>query len=132
MHERFDRQLSVRELSFLEAHRVTCPECRVSERQGALALSMLRNSAIEPELTPNFNERLVRRWHVQTVKNSLGFWSPAFVGAVVAALLVLASLQIVSQSGKFPTVTLNGHEARRINPPDTVFPNIVEDSRGLK
>ncbi len=83
---------------------------------------------IEPELTPNFSERVIRRWHVNSVQDSVRFWSPAFIGAVVAALLVLASLQLVSRSTQLPMVNLNGHEARRISPIDPIFPNIVEES----
>lgn len=132
MHERFDRELSVKEQNFLQAHRTSCAECRLSEHQGALALSMLRTMAVEPELTPHFSERVIRRWHVSTVQDSLRFWSPAFLGALVAALLVLASLQLVSRSAQLPTVNLNGHEARRISPPDTVFPNIIEDAHGRR
>jgi len=93
-----------------------------------MALSMLRGAALEPELTPNFNDRLIRRWHVHSVQDSVRFWSPAFIGAVVAALLVLASLQLVSRSAQLPMVNLNGHEARRISQTDPVFSNIVEES----
>lgn len=126
MHERHDRALSDREQQFLSMHRLKCEACRRSELQGAMALSMLRGSALEPELPANFNERVLRRWHVRSVQESLRFWSPALLGGLVAALLVLASLQLVSRSAQLPTVNLNGHEARRISPPDTVFTNILE------
>lgn len=126
MHERNDRLLSEREEKFLAAHRLKCPECRLSERQSAFALGMLRLIAVEPEVAPNFNERVLRRWRVRSVQESLRFWSPAVLGGLVAALLVLASLQLVSRSSQLPTVKLNGHEARRLNPPDTVFTNVID------
>jgi len=90
---------------------------------------MLRTAALEPELPPNFNERVIRRWRVRSVQESIRFWSPAFIGAFVAALLLLASLQLVSRSAQLPTVNLNGHEARKISLQDPIFPNIIEESR---
>lgn len=128
MHEQTDRLLSTKELDFIDRHRASCPACQAVERQGALALSMLRGSAIEPELAPNFNDRVMRRLHVRSVQDSVRFWSPAFIGAVVAALLVLASLQLVSHSTHMPLVNLNGHEARRISQPDPIFTNITEET----
>ena len=124
-HEDFDRRLTSREQEFLAKHRSACAACRLAETQGALALSMLRMSAIDADPAPQFEERVLRRYRVQTVHESLHFWSPAIIGAFVASVLVLAALQIVSNSSKLPAIRTPGSEAHRTVERTPAFPEIT-------
>lgn len=109
-HERFDRDLSLAEREFMAKHRAVCSECRVSEAQSSTALNMLRLAAVEPEFDvdvadqPHFEERILRRLRVQSARESVRYWSPAFFGAAIAGLSVLAALQLVSSQ---PTLSPN-------------------------
>jgi len=123
--EAHDRELSLREEAFLVTHRHACAACRLAETQGALALSMLRMAAIEPEAAPQFEERVLRRYRIQTVQQSLGFWSPAIIGACVAGVLVLAALQIVSNSARLPALRSPGAEAHRTVDRAPAFPDLA-------
>lgn len=123
--ENHDRLLTQRELDFLATHRRACAACRLTETQGALALSMLRMAAIDAEPAPQFEERVLRRYRVQKVHESLSFWSPAIIGACVASVLVLAALQIVSNSSKLPAIRTPGTEAHRSVDRTPAFPEIV-------
>ena len=109
-NERFDRDLSLAEREFMAKHRSVCAGCRVTESQGNTALNMLRLAAMEPEFDvvdkPHFEERILRRLRVQATRESVRYWSPAFFGAAIAGLSVLAALQLVSAQ---PTVSPNLH-----------------------
>jgi len=98
-NERFDRDLALAEREFMAKHRAVCPDCRVTEAQGNTALNMLRLAAIEPEFevadTSHFDERILRRLRVQATRESVRYWSPAFFGAAIAGLSVLAALHLV-------------------------------------
>jgi hypothetical protein len=87
---------------------------------------MLRMSAIEADAAPQFEERVLRRYRVQKVHQSLSFWSPALIGACVAAVLVLAALQIVSNSSRLPALRSPGAEAQRTIDRAPVFPDLDE------
>lgn len=113
-NERFDRALSLSEREFLNKHKSVCPDCRRTEMQSATALNMLRLAAFEPDASntesddifgAHFEERVIRRLRVQSTKESVRYWSPAFVGAVIAGLTVLAALQLVSDRPGVPSMT---------------------------
>jgi predicted anti-sigma-YlaC factor YlaD len=124
VHEDLDRELTIREQTFLEAHRRSCASCRLAATQGALALSMLRMAAMDPEPAPQFEERVLRRYKVEAVRASLQFWSPALVGALVAGVAVLAALQIVSNSARLPALPTPGGQAFREVGRSPAFPDI--------
>jgi hypothetical protein len=108
MNEKFDRALSLRERGFMAQHRSVCTECRREETQGAFALNMLRLAAIEDEPMESglmFEERVLRRWRVQSTRESVRYWSPAFAGAAIAGLMVLAALQLVSGRPGIPSTS---------------------------
>jgi len=86
-------------------HRELCSDCRREEMHGACALNMLRMTAVEEEeVYPSlvFEERVIRRLKVQTARDSVRYWSPAFMGAAIAGLTVLAALQLVSNRQFMP------------------------------
>lgn len=106
MHEKYDRALSLREREFMVQHRAVCGECHHEEVQGASALNMLRLASIEEDVYGSgqvFEERVLRRLKVQTTRESVRYWSPAFVGAAIAGLTVLAALQLVSGRSSMPS-----------------------------
>ena len=122
--EDHDRVLTAREDEFMIKHRRSCTSCRLAETQGALALSMLRMAAIDAEPGPLFEQRVLRRYRIQIVHESLNFWSPAIIGACVAGVLVLAALQIVSNSSRLPAIRAPGTEAHRSIDRTPAFPEI--------
>ncbi len=121
------RFLSERESAFVAKHRAECAACRLAETQGALALSMLRMSAMEVEVAPSFEERVLRRYKVQRAHESLKFWSPALIGAAVAGVAVLAGLQIVLNSSNLPSLRPLSGEAHRLKDRTPVFPDLSRD-----
>ena len=119
MNEKFDRTLGLTEREFMARHRSVCSDCRVNEAQSASALNMLRMAAIvevEDDGGVVFEERVMRRWRVQSTRESVRYWSPAFVGAVIAGLTVLATLQIVSNRPSMPSLTNPAGEVRLERP----------------
>jgi anti-sigma factor RsiW len=111
-----DRSLSDRELEFLERHETACPECAKSMRHATDALDFLRMSALEPETTTNFNDRILRRHKVESVRASVRYWSPAMLGAVAAGLTLLAAMQMIAQSSHLPIFKVPASEARLTSP----------------
>ena len=114
-NEKNDRVLELKEREFMARHRAVCDECRVYESQSSSALNMLRLAAVqEDEIETGlvFEERILRRWRVQSTRESVRYWSPAFLGAAIAGLTVLAALQLVTNRPQVPFSTHPGGEAR--------------------
>ena len=120
-----DRDLASREEGFMVKHRDACWPCRSAEGQSTLALNMLRASAMDPEEAPAFEARLLRRLRLQTVRAGFNYWSPAFFGAAIAGVAILAAMQMITNSANLPSLPLNsGNEARRIQGDGPRFPAI--------
>ena len=119
MNEKFDRNLHNSERCFMEKHHAVCADCRRGEIQNASALNMLRLAAVEEHEVQTglvFEERILRRWRVQSTRESVRYWSPAFMGAVIAGLTVLAALQLVSNRPGVPTTTSPSGEVKLVRP----------------
>jgi hypothetical protein len=120
--ERDDRRLKPSEERFLERHRYVCVDCRRSERASDCALNMLRAATLEPEVAPTFEDRVLRRLRVQTVRESLNYWSPAFIGAGIACIALFVALHLAaSPSQASRTATPAGEAFRDLpsnRPPD--------------
>ena len=112
--EEFDRDLNPSETAFVQKHRKACPDCRDYQAQSSLALNFLRAGAIEVDVNPQFEERVIRKLRVQTARESLGYWSPAVAGAFIAGLAVVAALQMITRSAELPHIRMPGSEAKRI------------------
>ena len=113
-NEAIDRDLCEREETFLEKHRTVCASCAATQTQSSFALNMLRASAIDVDISPSFDDRLLRKLRVRTTRESLRYWSPAVAGAFIAGLAVVAAMQMITRSAQLPHVGVPGGEARRI------------------
>jgi hypothetical protein len=107
------RELEADELSFLDQHRDMCEECREFEASASFSLEMLRDATLDPVVSDNFDERVLRRVRVQTVRESLSYWSPALVGAGIACVAIFAALQIAAMPAQPKRAMLPDGEARR-------------------
>ena len=97
LNEIADRAPTEREDAFLVRHRAACETCRCEERAASFSLDLLRNAALAPEVEDSFDRRVLRRARVQRVQEGFRYWSPAFVGGVVAAGLLLAAVQMLTK-----------------------------------
>lgn len=104
--ESLDRPLLAKEEAFLDRHREVCSACANLESQKRMALNMLRMAALDPGLEPappaSFEERVIRRWRVESIRSGLTYWTPAIVGAAASIVAVLAAIQILAQSPQLP------------------------------
>ncbi len=85
-------------------------------QEAADALDILRMEALEAETKENFDERLLRRHKVASVRSSIRYWKPALMGAAVAGLVVLAAMQMIAQSSHLPSFKVPASEARLSSP----------------
>lgn len=112
-NEAIDRALTAHEQRFLDRHRDVCAQCRLVEDNQAMALNMLRATALHAEPADTFDRRVLRRVRLQNVRERFSYWSPAAIGATVAMGLVLAILQIISTPTNLPVRAHPAGEARR-------------------
>lgn len=120
-----DRPLTVDEREFMARHRSVCAECRRLEAETALALNMLRESRLEtPDAGLGFNRRVMRRARISSIRAGLSYWSPAIYGASIAAVALIAALQLLSQPGRLPVFNQSGADARRIVVDSPIFPDL--------
>lgn len=117
-----DRPLTARELRFVERYRSRHPECRLEDSLEEIGLDALRGLAVEdmPDGT-TFDRRVIRRWRVQSMKQTARYWTPAVCGAAVAAIALLAMLQILSSAQNPKSLATPGAEAQRARP---MFPDL--------
>jgi len=110
--EQSDRQLTTSETRFLNRHRAVCLDCQEVESTTNCALNMLRMATLEAEVEPMFEDRVLRRLHVQQVRESLNYWSPALVGAGIACAVIFVTLQLASSAGSTARANLPAGQAR--------------------
>ena len=124
-NEALDRPLTANEETFVQRHRQTCVDCHEFQAQSSLALNFLRASAIDVDVHPQFEERVIRKLRVQSTRESLRYWSPAIAGAFIAGLAVIAALQMITRSAELPHVRLPGGEARNV--PSKTIPQLDQN-----
>lgn|GEM_PF-4855122 len=85
---------------------------------------LLIGAAIEPQVDKDKFARAVLRLHrVGSVKRSILYWSPAIAGASIAAMALLALLQMLTSSSSMkPIRILNGDAAQRMEQPSVQLP----------
>jgi len=93
------------------------------ESTSSMALNMLRAATLDVEAAPMFEERVIRRWRVQNVRESIGYWSPAFFGAGIACFALFAALALIGKPVESKRSSLPAGEAR-IFDPHRVYPNL--------
>jgi len=121
--EREDRELTLKESKFYEAHLSCCKACGIYDTQAHEALHVLRGAAFtEVELTPMFDERVIRRFRAHRVKESIQYWSPALAGAVIACVAIFATLAMVSRPDQLKSANLPSGSASRFHE-SSAFPN---------
>jgi len=96
--EKFDRQLTPREENFYRKHREVCYPCMRYEQQGLNAMNMLSAGAVEPEISEDFDAKVLEGFRRSRKRVALTYWSPVLAGAAVACLALLATLQLLSRS----------------------------------
>ena len=111
-HQERDRELLPRESAYLVSHRSACSQCAEEEALGGIALDLLVGASLEPNPSVGFDRRTLRRWRVRRARASAAYWSPAMIGASVAALAVLAALQMLTHSSQLPTLRPKQEQGR--------------------
>jgi hypothetical protein len=96
--EKFDRELKPGEVEFYRKHREVCFTCMRYEQQSTNAMNLLSAAALEPEISENFDERVLQQYAKSRKNVAFVYWSPILAGAAVAGLAVIASLQLISRS----------------------------------
>ena len=97
LSEMADREATPREKAFLDLHRDACAACRREEEASCMSLDLLRGSVLVAEVEPGFDRRVLRRARVAMVRDGVRYWSPAMVGGLVAAGLLLAAVQAITK-----------------------------------
>ncbi len=108
-------QRSEEDLAFLNAMRTKAPDLFATFEAEEEAMAELRGAALHPTPSANFDANLSRKLRVSAVRDSFRYWSPAIIGAGVAAIALWALLQSMVQTSV--PVQLQQQEARRV-----VFP----------
>lgn len=124
-NERDVRDLSPDEDRFVSQHRRDCEECACFESSSDGAMSMLRMATMEPEVSIGFEDRVIRKVKVQTVRESLGYWTPAMIGAGIACVAIVATLQIAASPVKLNPATLPAGEAKLDVDHERPIPNLT-------
>jgi hypothetical protein len=120
--ERRDRPLAPAELEFIEIHRQKCTRCQDAERLGCDALDHLALLRLDGPPSPGFDVRTLRRWFIARQRARLVYWSPAIVGALVAAMCLMAALQTITRSRELPGLSIPDAEAKRTTPSRLALP----------
>lgn len=118
-----DRLVSDGERRFMDRHRSVCPKCRRMERENDLALNMLRMAAFDIDAEPHFDQRVLRRHKLDSMRVEIRNWSPAFWSAAFAVVAILAALQMVSRSAQLPVFHGPGSDARRLSAETPLIPD---------
>lgn len=127
MYEQGDRELSPREANFLALHREVCRPCERREIEGASALDLLRMGALQPEVRPQYEERVLRKLRVQTARDTWRYWSPALTGAAIAGVAIISAMQMVSRSTTLPVFRPSGQDARLLRMSHQGLPILLLD-----
>ncbi len=105
-------------------HRLVCRECALGEEASAMALNMLREARLEDGGSGHgFNRRVLRRFRLSSMRGSFQYWSPAIYGATIAAVALIAAIQLLARSSELPVFRAAGADARRIHLDAPLFPS---------
>lgn len=97
-----------------------------------MALNMLREAMLDAESPgESYDVRLIRRVRIQAVRAGMQYWTPAVYSAAIAALALVAGLQLLGRSGELPTFSPGATDARRIQVSAPDFPTLPLHDRIL-
>ena len=119
-----ERPLSPRQQRALDQLRIQRPDLAAIEAAEEEGLSFLRAQTLDPEPTPDFDQRAIRVIRLSIARQRARAWSPAFVGAGIAALAILAALQLITAPPTQGKVDVSLTEARRAPDATGLFPEI--------
>ncbi len=111
LNDREDRVLRPSELRFLDKHRAVCQGCRKEDSASVISLNMLRAAVLEVSPGIRFDERVIRRWRVQHVRESVAYWAPALVGGAIASFALFVTLHLLTVQSAPASATIPGGEA---------------------
>lgn len=92
------RELTAAELRFIDRLELRDPTVLGLWESESGAIRALFDSRLEPEPTEGFTLRILRCHRVTSTRAKVQYWAPAFVGATLAAVALLAMLQIMANS----------------------------------
>jgi hypothetical protein len=98
------------------------PTMKANERDESLSLNLLRDASPEPVVSARFTETAVRKIRLDARRNSLSYWSPALVGAGIAALACLTIFQLLSSSPSSSRPGMKNESASLLRSSSPIFP----------
>lgn len=107
---------------FLRKHRTNCAKCAQLEQAEMQSLEFLRGHRLDFESDETLDAKILSAVLVQR-RSAIGYWAPSAIGAAVAALAVMAILQVITRSDELAPVSVNGSEAKRIVTGTHEFPD---------
>ena len=126
-----ERPLTARQVRTLERIRAMRPDLVLAETAEEESLSFFRSQMLEPEPAPDFDQRAIRAIRLGIARQRARAWSPAFVGAGIAALAILAALQLITAPPTQGKVDLSLTEARKAPSASGLFPEIRSSQNRL-
>lgn len=125
-----DGELRGYKAKFVAQHRQCCEDCAELEQVHLSMSLLLRGSIVAASPSEAFDQKLISRWQEELrARRTLVYWSPTLIGASVAAIALLALLQLLTGTSKVNPVDLTGHEARRGPATEVHLPLLREPSR---
>lgn len=110
---RRDMELQGGKRAFFEAHLLSCEKCARDEVLYQAGLETLVKSELDACASPDFQASLEARLQRENARRSpFGSWSPALIGASVAALAFLTVLQLLANPVQLKPMNTAGTEAR--------------------
>lgn len=94
LNEARDRDLGSKESRFLEKVIQEDPDWSLGLHESDRAFELLKDCQFEITPSPDFNEKVLRRW--ETARNNALYWAPMVAGACGAALALFALIQVLS------------------------------------
>ncbi|MBS1718024.1 MAG: hypothetical protein JSS72_09875 [Armatimonadetes bacterium] len=98
-----DILLSPKNRAFMDRHRAVCDECAAYENDLYCGLNFLGTYNLDVDLDgTRFVNRVMRRLHIFRARDTLRYWSPALMGAGIAAITIMLTIHLVVQGAISP------------------------------
>lgn len=88
---------------------------------------LLQETAIDHDPGDSFDKSVLRTAKLDYHSRTLKFWAPALIGALVAALGLLATIEMVYFAPVAKPLILKGHEAKAEKKPPLI-PEVIDQS----